>query len=91
MAKNEEVVDLKPTNITEEQLKGIQTLVAPINQAQMELGRIETRKHSVLHEVSELQKLLGEKQAELEKEYGKVNINIQDGAIEYVEDEQANS
>tara|TARA_X000001382_G_scaffold85977_1_gene61060 strand:+ start:639 stop:914 length:276 start_codon:yes stop_codon:yes gene_type:complete len=91
MAKKEKVVDLKPTNITEEQLKGIQTLVAPINQAQMELGRIETRKHSVLHEVSELQKLLGEKQAELEKEYGKVNINIQDGAIEYVEDEQANS
>ena len=57
----------------------------------MELGRIETRKHSVLHEVSELQKLLGEKQAELEKEYGKVNINIQDGAIEYLDDEQANS
>ena len=67
MAKKEKVVDLKPTSITEEQLKGIQNLVAPINQAQMELGRIETRKHSVLHEVSELQKLLGEKQAELEK------------------------
>tara|TARA_B100001059_G_scaffold217979_1_gene237745 strand:- start:65 stop:340 length:276 start_codon:yes stop_codon:yes gene_type:complete len=91
MAKKEKVVDLKPTSITEEQLKGIQNLVAPINQAQMELGRIETRKHSVLHEVSELQKLLGEKQAELEKEYGKVNINIQDGAIEYLDDEQANS
>jgi len=91
MAKKEKVVDLKPTSITEDQLKGIQNLVAPINQAQMELGRIETRKHSVLHEVSELQKLLGEKQAELEKEYGKVNINIQDGAIEYLDDEQANS
>ena len=91
MAKKEKVVDLKPTNISEDQLKSIQALIAPINQAQVELGRMETRKHAICHDVTELQKLLGEKQAELEKEYSKVNINIQDGAIEYVEDEQANS
>ena len=91
MAKKEKVVDLKPTSITDEQLKNIQNLVAPINQAHLELGRIETRKHSIMHEIVELQKALAEKQTELEKEYGKVNINIQDGAIEYVEDEQANS
>ncbi len=91
MAKKEKVVDLKPTNITEEQLKSIQNLVAPINQAQMELSRIETRKHAIMHDVLELQRALQEKQKELEQEYGKVNINIQDGAIEYAEDEQADS
>jgi len=83
MAKKEEVVDLKPTNITEDQLKDIQKLVGPINNAQMELGRMATRKHMICHEISELQKALGEMQAELEKEYGKVNINIQTGEINY--------
>tara|TARA_B100001093_G_C26501151_1_gene873371 strand:+ start:477 stop:752 length:276 start_codon:yes stop_codon:yes gene_type:complete len=91
MAKKEKVVDLKPTNITEDQLKSIQALIAPINQAQVELGRMETRKHAICHDVTELQKALQEKQTELEKEYGKVNINISDGRIDYPEDEQANS
>jgi len=91
MAKKEKVVDLKPTNISEDQLKSIQALIAPINQAQVELGRMETRKHAICHDVTELQKALQEKQTELEKEYGKVNINISDGRIDYPEDEQANS
>ena len=37
MAKKEKVVDLKPTSITEEQLKAIQEVVSPINNMQMEL------------------------------------------------------
>ena len=83
MAKKEKVVDLKPTNITEEQLKNVQNIVSPINQAQMELGRIETRKHSILHQVGKLQTELETFQLELEKDYGKVNININDGKISY--------
>ena len=55
MAKKEKVVDLKPTNITEEQLKSVQDIVSTINQAQMEIGRIETRKHSILHQIAKLQ------------------------------------
>ena len=76
MAKKEKVVDLKPTNITEDQLKQIQEVVAPINNIQMELGRMATRRHTMCHEVSELQKMLTEIQVVLEKEYGKVNINM---------------
>tara|TARA_R110001592_G_scaffold342121_1_gene631740 strand:+ start:836 stop:1105 length:270 start_codon:yes stop_codon:yes gene_type:complete len=83
MAKKEKVVDLKPTNITEEQLKNVQNIVSPINQAQMELGRIETRKHSILHQIGKLQTDLETFQLELEKDYGKVNININDGKIDY--------
>ena len=83
MAKKEKVVDLKPTSITEEQLKSIQEIVGPINQAQMELGRIETRKHMMLHQITQLQDSLQEEQVALEKEYGKVNINIQTGEIDY--------
>ena len=89
MAKKEKVVDLKPTSITEEQLKAIQEVVSPINQIQMELGRMETQKHAMLHQITKLQESLQEEQVALEKEYGKVNINIQDGTIQYPEDEQA--
>ena len=90
MAKNKKkVVDLKPTNITDEQLKAIQDIVSPINNIQMELGRIESRKHMLCHQVSQLQESLQEEQVALEKEYGKVNINIQNGEIEY--DVKANS
>ena len=88
MAKNKKkVVDLKPTSITDEQLKSIQTLIAPINQAQTELGRLETRKHSILHEIISLNDKLQEKNNELREKYGNVNINIQDGTIDYPENE----
>ena len=83
MAKKEKVVDLKPTSITEEQLKTIQNLVSPINQAQMEIGRMETQKHMINHQVNELQEKLKAEQVKLEEEYGKVNINIQNGEINY--------
>ena len=83
MAKKEKVVDLKPTSISEKQLKAIQELVSPINNMQREVGRIEVRKHMILHDVVELQEKLQEQQNALEKEYGKVNINIQTGEINY--------
>jgi allophanate hydrolase subunit 1 len=87
--KKEKAVDLKPTNITDEQLKAIQDIISPINNMQIELGRIESRKHMMLHQVSQLQESLQEEQVALEKEYGKVNINIQTGEINY--DVEANS
>ena len=83
MAKKEKVVDLKPTSISEKQLKAIQEIVSPINNMQREVGRIEVRKHMILHDVIELQGKLQEQQNALEKEYGKVNISIQTGEINY--------
>ena len=67
--------------ITEEQLKQLQELVGTINNAQTQLGGIEVQKHQLLHQVSEVQGKLNEVQAELEKEYGKVSVNLQDGTI----------
>tara|TARA_Y100000004_G_scaffold30986_1_gene32375 strand:+ start:28 stop:309 length:282 start_codon:yes stop_codon:yes gene_type:complete len=93
MAKKEKVVDLKPTpeKITDEQLSNVQDIVSKINQGQMEVGRLETNKHSVMHQIVVLQEALQKLQKELEDEYGKVNVNIQTGEIKPVEDEQANS
>jgi len=83
MATKEEVVDLKPTKITDEQLKSIQEVVSSINRGQMELGSMEVKKHNLMHQINNIQEELGKLQAELEKEYGTVDINIQDGTINY--------
>jgi len=81
----------KPTSITAEELKKIQEVVSKINQGQMEVGRLESNKHAVLHQVFTLQEALQVIQKELEEEYGKVNINIQDGTISEREDVEANT
>jgi len=78
-------------NISEEQLKELQGHVNKINQAQLQLGGLESQKHNLLHAVVKMQTELTEFQGKLEEVYGKVSINIQDGSIaplpENVEDE----
>ena len=73
--------------ITEEQLKSIQDLVGQINNGQLQIGQLETQKHTLLHQIAEVQKGLKEFQDELEKDYGKVNVNITDGTITPIEEE----
>ena len=86
MTKKEELVDLKPEKVTASQLEKIQTVVSNINKSQMEIGRLETTKHMISHQVVTLQDELRKIQDELEKDYGTVNINIEDGTIQYPED-----
>ena len=74
--------------ITEEQLKSIQDLVGQINNGQLQIGQLETQKHALLHQIAEVQKMLKDNQDKLEKEYGKVNVNIQDGTITPIEEEK---
>ena len=83
MAKTE---DLK---VTDEQLKKLQEIVAAMNGATTRVGQVETQKHAILHDLTLMRKDLMDFQAELEKEYGKVNFNIQDGTISEREDVEA--
>ena len=85
MAKTE---DLK---VTDEQLKKLQEIVAAMNCATTRVGQVETQKHAILHDLTLMRKDLMDFQAELEKEYGKVNVNIQDGTISEREDVEANT
>ena len=91
MAKKEKLVDLKPKKVTDEQLKKVQSIINMLNRAQLELGIMETRKHSLLHDVTNIQKKLNLMQDEFEKQYGTFDINIQDGTINYKEDESSDS
>ena len=85
MAKKTE--DLK---VTDEQLKKLQEIVSAMNGATTRVGQIETQKHAVLHDLTLMRKDLLDFQAELEEQYGKVNVNIQDGTITEVENVEAN-
>jgi hypothetical protein len=75
------------SKIKDEQLEKLQGLVNNLNQIQSQLGSIELQKHGLLHQSSELQSGLKEFQDELEKEYGRVSINIQDGTYEEITEE----
>jgi len=87
--KKEKVVDLKPTSITSEELTSIQELINALSRVQTEVGRLESRKHGLLHQIGMLQDKIAETQKELEKTYGKVDINITDGTISYQDDVEA--
>ena len=85
MAKKEKVVDLKQKaeKITDEQLKRVQDTVNNMNRSQLEIGSMELRKHDLLHGIAGLRDELTVLQKEFEKEYGKFDVNIQDGTINY--------
>ena len=92
--KEEKVVDLKPKaeKVTDEQLKNIQSIVDRINNAQMNIGQLEARKHQLLHMIAGTNDELALMQENLTKEYGTNDINIQDGTINYpAENGQADS
>ena len=74
--------------ITEKQLEKLRGYVTAINQGQAQLGGIEVQKHGLLHQIAQVQSELQGFQKDLEDEYGKISINIQDGSYEeVVEDE----
>ena len=83
--KKEKIVDLtpKPEKVTDEQLKEIQGVINGVNQHQMELGRIEGRKHQLLHNLANIEDKLAATREELVKEYGTDDVNIQNGSIHY--------
>ena len=80
----------KPSKITNEELNQVQSIINNINRAQLEIGNIETRKHSLLHHVSVSQEQLANMQTEFEKIYGTADINIQDRTINHNNNEQTN-
>ena len=77
------------SKIKDEQLEKLQALVAATNQVQMQLGQLDMQKHALLHQGVEIQEELGKFQKELEEEYGKVSVNIQDGTYTEIPDEDA--
>jgi len=79
--------DLK---ITDEELKLIQEKVQEINNLQMQVGGLEIQKQMGVAQVNQAQVQLGELQKTLEEKYGKVSVNLTDGTIKEIEEDEAN-
>ena len=89
--KKNKVVDLKPEKISEEQLKELQQVVSAINKLQFDIGTMEVQKHNALHAIFQGNDKLNEMQGVLTEQYGTNDINIQDGTVNYKEDEPSDS
>ena len=89
--KKNKVVDLKPEKISEEQLTELQQVVSAINKLQFDIGTMEVQKHNALHAIFQGNDKLNEMQSKLAEQYGTNDINIQDGTVNYKEDEPSDS
>jgi len=74
--------------IKEEELKTIKDQQAKINNILHQLGYLESQKHGLLHELASVNQSVEEFKQELEKEYGSININLEDGTYTEVEAEE---
>ena len=83
MSKKEEV-----KKIEEQELTTVKEQQGKIQRVVMDLGALEVRKAEVLGAYSEFAKELEVIKKELEEKYGQVNINLQDGSYEKIEQEE---
>ena len=78
----------KELKITEEQLKKVQAQVKVRTQLIADIGAVEAQKHELLHALNNVMQKTKETADELEEEYGKININLEDGTYEVIEEEK---
>ena len=78
------------SKITDEQLKSInegqKELMTIVNQ----IGILESQKHSLLHKVADANKVVEDLKAELEAEYGAIDINLVTGEYTEVKKDESN-
>ena len=75
------------SKITEEQLKQLQEQEGKKNAIKHDIGLLETQKHALLHAFANIQEEQDKLKVQLEDEYGKNNVNLQDGTYEIIAEE----
>lgn len=75
------------SKITEEQLKQLQEQEGKKNAIKHDIGLLETQKHALLHAFANIQEEQDKLKVQLEDEYGKINVNLQDGSYEIIAEE----
>ncbi len=74
--------------ITAEQLEKLVKNQRELNGVLVNIGVVESQKHSLLHQLADFNKESEEFKAELQAEYGSININLEDGSYVEVEKEE---
>ena len=85
MAKTKTKKAEKPSKITNEELNSLQDLINNINKHHMQVGQLESQKHSFLHSLAGLNDELVLMRDKFKTTYGTEDINIVDGSINYNE------
>tara|TARA_R100001015_G_scaffold17617_1_gene9842 strand:- start:71 stop:355 length:285 start_codon:yes stop_codon:yes gene_type:complete len=91
MAKTKEKeIDLKVKldRISEEDLSQLQKIVNTINGIQFNIGKIESQKHGLLHDLALSQDQVAIMQDRLMKEYGSYDVNLNDGTINWPKEKE---
>ena len=73
--------------IKEEQLSKIQEQQQNLNQILNDVGYLEAQKHGLMHKFAGINREVEDFKSELEAEYGAININVEDGTYEIIEQE----
>jgi hypothetical protein len=73
--------------IKEEQLERIQNIQKELSETLNSIGYLESQKHALLHKIKSINEEDQKIKAELEEEYGSVNINVEDGSYTKIEAE----
>jgi len=74
--------------VKEEQLTKIKDQQEKLNELIHNIGLLESQKHGLLHEIAKVNVDIEEYKQELEKEYGAININLEDGTYTEIEEEE---
>ena len=68
-------------------VKELKEVVNIINNVQFNIGKLESQKHNLLHELVVSQNKIIEMQDTFSKEYGTHDINVMDGTINWPKEE----
>ena len=74
--------------IKEEQLKTITEQQTKLNDLLHKIGVLEANKHGLLHEMAGVNQDIEEFKQTLEKQYGAININLEDGTYTKIEQKE---
>ena len=74
--------------ITAEQLEKLLKNQKELNTILVNVGVLESQKHSLLHQLADVNKESEEFKSELQAEYGSININLEDGSYVEVENNE---
>lgn len=71
--------------IKKEQLEKIVSQQKELNAVLNSIGLLEAQKHGLLHKIAGINMDIDEFKSELEKEYGAIDINLEDGSYTKIE------
>jgi hypothetical protein len=76
----------KANKITTEQLETIVNQQKDLQALLTNIGLAESQKHAFLHQLADINKAVEDFKMELQDQYGAININLEDGSYDFIEE-----